>query len=173
MKDSTLVILVVAGAALLFWAVSSGIIRTTGGGINVGGGVVAPQPTQNYSGYLAASTAPQVSGAINTAISGLSGLFSGWLSGSQVAPKTGQTYSPSSPSLFAQPSGPAPTSGAKLVSSLNPSVGSAYASYSDTLVGPQVSDDISYQATNGSAFDYYGLASDNAFDPDYSLESYA
>jgi len=168
MKDSTILIVVVAGAALLFWAVSSGLIKTSGGAIPVGHtGVVAPQPSSNYSGYLAANAAPAIAGSINAAISGLGSAFSAWISpssGPNVTP--GQVASPSSPSAAAQPSGPA------LVSQLSKSAptSSGYATYSDALVGPQIDPSVSYASTPGLAFDYSGLAADNAFDPAYSLQ---
>ena len=47
MKDNVIVIAVIAGVALLFWAVSTGLIKTTGGNVAIGGGIVAPQPSQN------------------------------------------------------------------------------------------------------------------------------
>jgi hypothetical protein len=39
-----------------------------------------------------------------------------------------------------------------------------------TLVGPQIPPDVQYNATPGSAFDYSGLAADNSYDPNASLE---
>lgn len=174
MKENTVIILIVAGAALLFWAVSTGLIKTTGGLVNVGGGVLAPQPSQNYGGYLAVSSAPAVAGALSTAISGLGNAFSGWLGSPTPAAKTAQGANPSSPSGAAQPSGPSPQAVQSAIIGQAAGTGAftptaTYASYSDTLVGPQVSSQVAYSATPGSAFDYAGLASDNSFDPDYSL----
>ena len=153
MKENTVIILVVAVAALLFWAISTGLLKT---GVNVGGGIVAPQPSQNYSGYLAASTAPAVSGALSNAVFGLSSAFTSWLhpSGGSSAPTpAGQQASATSPAGPAQPAG------------------STYASYDDSLVGPQIDPIMSYGATPGSAFDYSGLAASNAYDPSYSLDN--
>jgi hypothetical protein len=178
MKDSTIIIIVVAVAAGLFWAVSTGLIKTTGGMINVGGGVIAPQPSANYSGYLSASAAPAISGAINQSISGLGSLFSGWLSSSNPAPKINQTASSTSPSGAAQPAGASlsqvQTAAIEQASGTGAFVApTTYASYSDTLVGPQIEPVMRYSATSGSAFDYAGLAADNSYDSDYSLGVFA
>lgn len=180
MKDSTIILLVVAGGALLFWAVSTGLIRTTGGAIPVGpqgqipsGAIYAPQPSTNYSGYLAATTAPGVSTALNSALSGLgtgiNHLFSGWLSGSAAAqpsavspsggPNAAQTAPSDTPALAAsagQIYGPF-MSQADLQGTSNP-------------VGPIVDPAVGYAATSGAAFDYSGLASANSYDPGYSLQ---
>lgn len=179
MKDSTLIIIIVAGAAVLFWAVSSGLINS---------GIQVPQPAQNYSGYLAASTAPAVSNAINSVLGGLSNSLSGWLSGGgPTAPATAAgtpgiapasavqaavaaaassqistTDSPVSSSLIsptfaAGPSGP-DLSG--LVASVQPPSNS----------GPVVDPSLSYNATTQNAYDYSGLASANPYDAGYSLD---
>lgn len=158
MKTGTVIAVVGGAVVLLFWAASRGLINA-GVRVNPSGtvtGIVAPQPSQNYSGYLAASTAPAVTGAINTALSGLSSSLSAWLhpTGSpSVPPAQGATTS--SPSLAAQPSGPTTDQGVVA---------------SGAFVGPQVPPDLSYNATPGSAFDYSGLALDNSFDPEASLE---
>lgn len=163
MKDSTLVIIVVAVAAGLFFAFRNGFLSSspTGLGINArtglpSGNITVPQPATNYSGFLAASTAPQVSNALGGFITGLSSSALAWLS-----PKQGQVVPPQSgastvsPSLGAQPSGPW---------SLSDVWGGA-------LVGPQIDPVISYDSTNGSSFGYDSLAADNAFDPMYSFDN--
>lgn len=180
MKDSTILILIVGGFALLFWAFSRGLLTAspTGLGINPATGraygtVAVPQPSQNYSGYLAASTAPGVASALNGALSGigvgLNNLFSGWLGSSNTGSGGGNqgpvAPAASAPSAAAQPSGPTPGSfysGASAPAMLN---ATAY-----TPVGPVVPPDVSYAATPGSAFDYQGLSVDNSYDPSYSLQ---
>jgi hypothetical protein len=165
MKDSTIIILVVAGVAVLFWAVSTGLLKTVGGPVTVPGtNILAPQPTQNYSGYLAASTAPGVSSALNGALSGLgtglNHLFAGWFgspTGSSAPTPIKQGSNPASPSLGAQPVGPSASTIAAQTAE-------------GSFVGPQIPE-IGYEVTSGSAFDYSGLAADNGYDPAYSLES--
>lgn len=175
MKDSTVILLVVGGFVLLFWAFSKGIITAgvgpTGLGVNPATGkpygvITAPQPSTNYSGYLAATTAPGVSGALNGALSGigsgLNNLFSGWFGGQSSNPTpsaSNQIASANSPALNAQPAGPvaAPFDFASTFQGTsNP-------------VGPVVNPDVSYNATNWSAFDYNGLAASNSPDMTYSL----
>jgi hypothetical protein len=165
MKDSTVLIVVIAGFALIFWAFSKGFLSAspTGLGINPQTGkpfgvVNIPQPSQNYSGYLAASTAPGVSTALNGALSGigagLNNLFSGWIGGSSQVQGVNQgAVNPpaSAPSAAAQPVGPT-------------------AQIFGPFVGPVAYPDVSYNATPGSAFDYAGLAADNVYDPTYSLQ---
>jgi hypothetical protein len=155
MKDNVIVIAVIAGVALLFWAVSTGLIKTTGGNVAIGGGIVAPQPAQNYSGYLAASTAPAVSNALSGAVSGLSSSLSSWLSGlgGSTATPVGQAANPNSPALAAQPIGP----------QVIPTLGS--------YAGPQVDPLLAYDSTSGSAYDYAGLAGANSYDPSYDLST--
>jgi hypothetical protein len=158
MKDSTIIIILLGGAALLFWAVSTGLIQTTGGAVRVGpqgavSGVVAPQPAQNYSGFLAASTAPGVSSALNSALSGIGNAFSAWLTPHNPTVAAGQgPVSATPPTLSAQPSGP---------------VGATIAGAS---VGPIIPPELSYDATTGAAYDWMGLANANSFDPSYSLQ---
>lgn len=173
MKDSTILILVIGGLALLFWASSKGFISAspTGLGINPATGkaygtIAVPQPSTNYSGYLAASTAPGVTSALNALIGGLGSTTSSWLAGSGAAtPTVGQgatNPSSSAPSAAAQPVGPSSSyfySGAYLNPISSPSA----------AVGPAVAPELSYGATSGAAFDYAGLASSNAVDPSYSL----
>lgn len=177
MKESTVIVLIVAGVAALFWAMSRGLL-----GVGVGptglvanpatghlaGAITVPQPTQNYSGYLAASTAPGVASALNSIFGGIGSSISGWLSpsGSSNTPYVNQgpiAPSPEAPSAAAQPGGPLPDgffSGA----SQNPVVASS------AFVGPVVAPDLAYGATSGLAFAYDGLAADNAPDMSYSLE---
>ena len=175
MKDSTIIILVVAGAAILFWAASRGLfgvgIGPTGLAANpatgrLGGAITVPQPTQNYSGFLAASTAPGVASALNSILGGLGGTISGWLApsgdNSPVVNQGPMQPTGSAPSAAAQPGGPFPVgffSGASNNPVISPSA----------AVGPAVPPDLSYGDTAGSAFDYSGLAAANSFDPNYSL----
>lgn len=163
MKDSTIIILVVAVVGVLFWAFSKGFI--TSGAVPIGHtGILAPQPTTNYSGYLAASTAPGVSNALNGLLTGIGGAFTGWFGGGgpgTPAPVVAQGANPKSPTLAAQPQG---------VSTTSYVIGGS-------LVGPQPATlsglQLTYDAgTSGNAFDYAGLAGDNSFDSSYSLESY-
>jgi hypothetical protein len=172
MKDSTIVVLVVAGVVALFWAASTGLIKT---------GIQVPQPAQNYSGYLAASTAPAVTGALNSIIGGLSNSISGWLS--PAAPPTTVSGTPGqiatlqasaassspqttdtpvgnqliSPTFAASPSGPNFTG---LVASVQPPQNS----------GPVVDPSLSYASTSQAAYDYTGLAASNPYDAGYSLD---
>lgn len=165
MKDSTIIVLIVAAVALFFWASSRGLL-----GIGLGptglianpatgaqsGAIAVPQPTQNYSGYLAASTAPGISSALNSIIGGIGGGLAAWLSPSGGrSPVVSQGANPNSPAYAAQPQTySVPDSG--------------------TLVGPQLDPiaGLSYQgATVGSAFDYAGLAGANAYDPNYDLST--
>jgi hypothetical protein len=169
------VIAVVAGALILvFWATSRGLVNA-GVAIGPGGrpsGIVAPQPSQNYSGWLAASTAGGVSNILNTALSGLNNVFGSWMQRSPQAPTVAQGANSGSPSLAAQPVGVTLAQ----IAALNQSVmapGTVQVSTSDigsTLVGPQVDPAMSYAATAGSAFDMGGLYADNAYDPSASLD---
>lgn len=169
MKDSTVVLLIVGGFALLFWAFSRGLISTTGLGVNPATGqqygvITAPQPTTNYSGYLAATTAPGVSSALNGALSGLgagvNNLFSGWFGGSsQTTPAPNQTASPVSPAVAAQPTGAV----------YGPFVDASTFQGTSNPVGPVVDPTVSYNATSGSAFDFLGLSQANSYDPNYAL----
>lgn len=171
MKDSTIIVLVVAGFALLFWAMSRGLLGATPTGLGVNpatgkpyGVITAPQPTTNYSGYLAATTAPGVSGALNGALSGigtgLNNLFSGWFGGAQTTPSPNQTASSNSPALAAQPAGAV----------YGPFVDASTFQGTANPVGPVVNPDMSYAATSGSAFDYAGLANANSPDMTYSIQ---
>jgi hypothetical protein len=170
MKESTVILLVVGGFVLLMWAVSTGVLRTTGGNIQLGGGIVAPQPTQNYSGYLAASTAGGVSDVLNTALSGLSGSVAGWFGGSggsSTVVNQGPVQPASqAPTAAAQPSGPTPSgfySGVSAPAMMN---ATQY-----TPVGPIPPPDISYASTSQSAFNYDALANANSYDPSYDMST--
>lgn len=159
MSTGGVIALVVGGLAVIFLLVNRGLVNA---GVPVGHGIVAPQPAQNYGGYLAASTAPQVSGLLSTVLSGVTSAAHSWLSPSSSSntPAPNQAASSASPSLSAQPSGPA----AAVSSPLGPSdVGMGW------MIGPVIDPSLSYNATPGSAFDYAGLASDNSFDPNASL----
>jgi hypothetical protein len=153
--------IVVGAVVVIFLAVNRGLI-TSGvqvgvgpGGVTTTRGIVAPQPTSNYGGYLAASTAPGVSNALNGALTGLGHAIAGWMNPPTSVPASpSQGASAASPSLAAQPIGP---SGA---------VAAGFA------VGPQIDPSVGYGVTSGAAFDYAGLAGDNSFDPNASL-SYA
>lgn len=162
MKTGAVIAIVVGVLAVLYLAVSRGLIGS-GVAIGPGGqqrGIVAPQPGSNYSGYLAATTAPQVSGILNTVLSGVNSAFHSWLAPSApAAVPPAQGASANSPSLFAQPSGPAP----------QPSMYSA----PTALVGPQIDPALQYDQTSGAAFDYAGLSNDNSFDPNASLGMFA
>jgi hypothetical protein len=165
MKDETIIVLVVAAVAVFFWAASRGLF-----GVGLGptglvanpqtgvqsGAINVPQPSSNYSGYLAASTAPGVSSALNSIIGGIGGGLAAWLSPSGSNPPTvSQGASPNSPSGAAQPQTmDIPLSG--------------------TLVGPQISPimGLSYAGnTIGSAFDYQALADANSYDSNYDLST--
>lgn len=166
MKAGVIIAVVVGAVAIIFLAVNRGLI-SSGVGISVGAGgstsakgIVAPQPATNYSGYLAASTAPGVSSALNGLLSGLGSGFGSWLGGGGGStPGPNQGANPASPSLGAQPSGPS-------LATQNAPIGGA-------LVGPQIDPitGLTYDATSGAAFDYSGLAADNAYDPTASLQA--
>jgi hypothetical protein len=171
MKDSTIVILVIGGFAVLYLAFSRGFLSAspTGLGLNPATGqaygtINVPQPSTNYSGYLAASTAPGVSSALNGALSGigsgLNNLFSGWFGGSSQTPTAAnQTATPASPSLGAQPAGP----------NYGPFLDATMLQGTSNPVGPVNNPDLAYAATSGLAFDYAGLANANSPDSTYSL----
>lgn len=181
MSTGGIIAIVIGGLAILFFATSRGLINSGvsvgvgPGGVTTAKGIIAPQPSANYGGYLAASTAPGVSSALNGALTGLGGALAGWLgrpSSSPAAPAQGA--SASSPSLAAQPSGPFMPSGPMPPTSIGiPTSGGGTFAEDGWVIGPQISPDISFNSTAGSAFDYSGIASDNAFDPSASLESYA
>lgn len=169
MSTGGVIAIVLGVGAVIFLAVNRGLI--TAGvqvPVGVGGqrGIVAPQPAQNYGGYLAATTAPQVSSLLGTAISGLNNAFSSWLHPTTVAkPAPQQGANVSSPSMAAQPSGPS------YVSASTNTFIAAEAANTPTPIGPVIDPNMSYNATPGSAFDYSGMAFDNGFDPNASLEA--
>lgn len=162
MKSGAIIAIVVGVVAVLVIALNRGLI-SSGVQVPVAGGVrgiVAPQPAQNYGGYLSAATAPGVSTFLNTALSGLGNAFGSWLSPSKSTPAPAQGSNPGSPSLAAQPLGPAQQA----------------ASLADIsggwMIGPTVNPVMSYNNTSGAAFDYGGLAADNGFDPNAGLVDY-
>lgn len=165
MSTGGVIALVIGAVAIIFLAVNRGLVQS---GVPVGHGIVAPQPASNYGGYLAASTAPQVSNILSTLLSGANSAFHNWLAPkSPGTPAPAQGFSSSSPSAAAQPTGPAP-------GAIQPSNFDTTAGLVDTsggwMIGPQVDPLVSYNQTPQSAFDYSGLASDNSFDPNASLE---
>src|SRR5919108_2458764 len=155
MSTGGVIAIVVGALVVVFLAVNRGLVHAgVQVPVGVGGqkGIVAPQPAQNYGGYLAATTAPQVSNILSTVISGANSALRSWLTpapSAQTPPRVGA--SASSPSLSAQPSGPAVT-------------------YYQPTIGPVVSPDLSYNSTSQAAFDYSGLSFDNGFDPNASLD---
>ena len=158
MKPGAVIAIVIGVVAVIYYAFSRGIIGS--GAVVTPGGILAPQPSSNYSGYLAATTAPQVSGILNTVLSGVNSGLHSWLAPSSPStPAPAQSASPNSPSLAAQPSGP--SSSAIVVNPFN---------YGPAPVGPQVDAGLSYNFTPMNAFDYGGLAAQNTFDPAVSLE---
>jgi hypothetical protein len=165
MSTGAWIAVVVGVVAVIFLAVNRGLVQSGvqvgvgPGGVTTTRGIVAPQPTANYGGYLAASTAPGVSNALNGALTGLGHALAGWMNPPAAASApVAQGASASSPSLYAQPSGPALALGGTAVAG--------------ALVGPQIDPTIQYDLTSGAAFDYSGLTQDNSFDPSASL-SYA
>lgn len=166
MKDEGLIIALVIGAiAIFFFAVNRGLISSgVSVGVGAGGatsvkGIIAPQPSQNYSGYLAASTAPGVAGAINGLLSGIGSGASAWFSGVKSTP----TPAVGNPAQAAAP-----------VSSVA-NAAQQQSVYDNTplplpALGPQLSDvNLAYDNTSGSSFGYDALAADNAYSPGDSL----
>jgi hypothetical protein len=167
MKAGAIVAIVIGAVVVIFLAVNRGLISSGvsvgvgPGGVTTGKGIVAPQPSQNYGGYLAASTAPGVSSALNGALMGLGGAFASWMHETTPPGTTPirQGASPTSPSLGAQPIG----------------VTTSDAPIGGSLVGPQPATlsnlQLTYDAgTSGAAFDYAGLAGDNSWDSAASLD---
>lgn len=165
MNTGAVIAIVVGAVVLVFLAVNRGLVSSgVQVGVGPGGatsvrGIVAPQPSSNYGGYLAASTAPGVSAALNGAFTGLGSALAGWFSPPHSAPLSAQGSSPTSPAGPAQPTGPATA-----VETQSAVIGGA-------LVGPQVDPIVSYNSTSGSAFAWDSLAADNAPDVSASLES--
>jgi len=161
MKAGVIVAVIVGAVAIIFLAVNRGLISS---GVNVGfgpagsttvKGIIAPQPTQNYSGFLAASTAPGVATALNGALAGLGKGFESWFGGGGGTQPVAQGASATSPSLFAQPSGPS---------------AAAAATVGGSLVGPIIDPAMSYDMTTGAAYDYSGLSADNTWDSSATLD---
>ena len=172
MSTGGTIALVIGVLAVFYLAINRGLINSGvqvgvgPGGVTSTKGIVAPQPSQNYGGYLAASTAPGVSSALNGALTGLGSAFAGWFGPTNPIASPAQGASPNSPSGAAQPSGPSVAAGAA-VAAATPGGGS-YAE-DGWIIGPQVDPAVSYNSTAGSAFDYSGLASDNGYDPSVAL----
>ena len=177
MNTGAVVEIVIGAVVLVFLAVNWGVVNAGvqvgvgPGGVTTTRGIVAPQPSANYGGYLAASTAPGVAGALNGALTGLGHALAGWLTPPttpQAAPAQGA--SASSPSLFAQPSGPSAASAAAIAGGIGIATpgGGTYAE-DGWAIGPQIDPVISYNSTGGSAFDWAGLSADNAYDPSAAL----
>jgi hypothetical protein len=159
MSTGGVVAIVIGAVVILFLAVNRGLINS-GVQISPTGaqrGIVAPQPAQNYGGYLAATTAPAVSSAVSSLISLGNGALTSWMRPANSPTPVAQGGSVASPSLAAQPQGPAVT----------------YYNANITPIGPVVSPDLGYVNTNQAAFDYVGLANDNGFDINASLEQNA
>lgn len=167
MKAGAIIAIVVGVVAVIFLAVNRGLVSSgVSVGVGPGGstsvrGIVAPQPSQNYGGYLAATTAPGISSALNGALMGLGSAFASWMGKPSTQAPVAQGASVSSPSLYAQPIG--------VTSTEMPLSGSLVGPQPATLSGLQLTYD---SGSSGAAFDYAGLAADNAYDPSASL-SYA
>ena len=168
MNTGAVVAIVIGAVVLVFLAVNRGLVNSGvqvgvgPGGVTTTRGIVAPQPSANYGGYLAASTAPGVAGALNGALTGLGHALAGWL--------TPPTTPQAAPSLFAQPSGPSAASAAAIAGGIGIATpgGGTYAE-DGWAIGPQIDPVISYNSTGGSAFDWAGLSADNAYDPSAAL----
>jgi hypothetical protein len=164
MSTGGVIAIVIGAVVVIFLAVNKGLVNS---GVAVGHGIIAPQPAQNYGGFLAASTAPQVSNILGTILSGVNSSFHNWLAPATPAtPAPAQGASATSPSVAAQPTGPAP-------GTIQPSSYTTSAGLVDTgmgwMIGPQTTPALGYDATSGAAFDYAGLTADNSFDPNASL----
>ncbi len=155
MKEAPLLAIVIGGFALLYYAMKSGWIGPNpGAAVPVGRGVYAPQPAQNYSGYLAASTAPGVSNALNGLLSGIGGALSGWM-------HTKPTNTP------ANVQAAAPTGAFQAASTgVGPSNPLGLSDSNDPFLW---TDPMAYDNTDVTSFSYDALAADNAYDPTYSL----
>jgi hypothetical protein len=148
--------------AVVIGAVAIGLLfifskqQSVNNAVALGTKQIVPQASQNYAGYLAASTAPAVTSALSGFLTGLGNLSTSWFHGST---PVGQSPSSAAPQGAQQqvsggvgPNLPAPIS--------------AYAPAPQTQIT-----DLSYDGnTTGSAFNYGGLSSDNSFDPLYSLD---
>jgi hypothetical protein len=155
MKEAPTLAIVVGAVVLFYLAMKSGWIGANpSAAVPVGRGVYAPQPAQNYSGYLAASTAPGVSNALNGILSGVGSALSGWLTRSANTPAPAvQAAAPTGPNQAAS-TGVGPSNPLGISDSSNPLLWT---------------DPLAYDNTSVSAFSYDPLAADNAYDPNYSL----
>lgn len=160
MKAETALILVGGLIALLWFASAKGLIAS--GAVPVGKGVYAPQPAQNYSGYLAASTAPAVSGALSTILSGVAGGLSAWLHPKSSTPAPAVRAAAPTSAGYNGSGGVGPSNPLG-ISTDDPAYQAMISGYSDQMRA-------GYDQTSGSAFSYDALALDNAFDPNYSLD---
>lgn len=155
MKEAPLLAAIVGGFALLFLAMKYGWIGgNPNAAIPVGKGVYAPQPAQNYSGYLAASTAPGVSDALNGLLSGIGGAVSGWMHKSQNVPAPAVQAAAPTGAYQAVSTGVGPSNPLGISDSFDPALWS---------------NPIAYDNTDVTSFSYDPLAADNAYDPTYSL----
>jgi hypothetical protein len=155
------VIAIVAGVVIVLWfAVNKGLIQARA--VPVGAGVYAPQPAQNYSGYLAASTAPGVSGALNSILSGVGGAVTAWLKKGPSNP---------APAVSAAAPGMGGYLGSGGVGPSNPmgTIDQNDPAYLAMLAGNTDAAAMAYDQTTNNAFAYDALAADNAYDPNYSL----
>jgi hypothetical protein len=160
MKDTW--IYVIAGAVLIGFLV----VFKYNTQIATGQKILTPQPTQNYGGYLQATTAPAVSQALSGAISGFGSTIAGWL---------GSSSQPSIATAGISAAGAVGAGVAPRLISGGPA-GSAAPNAPAQLIapiGPITDPNLSYNATDYSSFDYSGLASNNAYDPTASLGSFA
>lgn len=166
MKDSTL--LIIAGAVLVGFI----LVFRYNTQIATGQRILTPQPTQNYGGYIQATTAPAVSSALSGMISGFGSTVAGWL---------GKSSSPSIATAGISAAGGVAAGVAPRLISGGPA-GSAAPNAPNTNggliapippTGPIVDPTLSYNATDYSSFDYGGLASNNAYDPTATLSDFA
>jgi hypothetical protein len=156
MKDSTLLIIV--GALVVGFLV----VFKYNTGVATGKTILAPQPSQNYGGYLQATTAPSVSSAISSMISGLGSSVGGWL---------GKSSSPSIATAGIAAAGQVGAGIAPRLISGGPAGAAAPNAPVQLIapIGPITDPGLSYNATDYSSFDYGGLAYNNSYDPSASL----
>jgi hypothetical protein len=156
MRDST--IWIIAGAVLIGFLV----VFKYNTQVATGQKILTPQPTQNYGGYLQATTAPAVSSAISGIISGFGSTIGGWL---------GNSSQPSIATAGISAAGSVAAGVAPRLISGGPA-GSAAPNAPAALIapiGPITDPSLSYNATDYSSFDYSGLAGNNSWDPTSSL----
>jgi hypothetical protein len=152
MKTGGIIALVVGVIVVLYFAVSRGLI-SSGVSVGPGGqvkGIVAPQPSASYGGYLAATSAPAVSGILNTTLAGLNHAFAGWFG-------SGPSQPAAAPAALAS-TGPAPTLGAYVTT--------PNASAPLPVIGPQIADATAY---TGLSDQFATVADENSYDPNTSL----